>query len=376
MAVAVVSPCLPPYRGGTGALAWLDALSLRSLGHEVHVYAPTGPLPSAAGVVVHPLRAIARAGNAALVPGVVCARRHDLVVLHTPFFGGAEPLLLAQRLRGGRLVLAYHMDAIGAGARALLFRAHARLALPALLEAADRVLVTSLDYARTGDLARLVARAPERVITLPPAVDLARFCPGPAAPARVRLGLDPGRPTIALVARMDAAHAFKGVDVLLRALAHPALAAAQALLVGDGPERRAHARTARALGLGHRAVFCGELADDALPDAYRAADVCALPSLDRGEAFGLVALEALASGVPVVASDLPGVRTLVTDEVGVRVPPGSARALSGALSALLDDPARRARLGAAGRERAAEQHAPAVRLEGWRALLEALDCAT
>ncbi|HLU40167.1 MAG TPA: glycosyltransferase, partial [Planctomycetota bacterium] len=107
-----------------------------------------------------------------------------------------------------------------------------------------------------------------------------------------------------------------------------------------------------ALGLGERARFLGGLADADLPDAYRAADVVVLPSVGRGEAFGLVALEAAACARPVVASDLPGVRTVVREgATGKLVPPGDVGALAEALADLLADAARAQALGTAARTR-------------------------
>ena len=85
--------------------------------------------------------------------------------------------------------------------------------------------------------------------------------------------------------------------------------------------------------LGPRAHFLGDVPDHALPAFYRAADVVALPSVDRTEAFGLVLLEALACGTPVVASRLPGVRTLVDEgRTGYLVEPGDVAELAAKLA--------------------------------------------
>src|SRR5690606_21075079 len=88
--------------------------------------------------------------------------------------------------------------------------------------------------------------------------------------------------------------------------------------------------------------------------AYAAADVFVLPSLDRSEAFGLVLLEAMRDGVPVVASDIRGSavgHVVIDGATGLLVPPGDVSALAFAVARLGSDPALRSRLGAAGRER-------------------------
>jgi glycosyltransferase involved in cell wall biosynthesis len=89
-----------------------------------------------------------------------------------------------------------------------------------------------------------------------------------------------------------------------------------------------------------------------LPLHYALSDVVVLPSTTRGEAFGLVLLEAMASGIPVVASHLPGVRAVVDHgRNGLLVPPGDSSALAAAIADLLGDPARRVRMGHDGRRK-------------------------
>ncbi|MDR2012426.1 MAG: glycosyltransferase [Rhodanobacter sp.] len=144
---------------------------------------------------------------------------------------------------------------------------------------------------------------------------------------------------------------YKGLDVLIQAIARVADAAL--LLVGRGEcERELRARIA-AQHLESRVTMTGELDDDALESAYAAADAFVLPSLDRGEAFGLVLLEAMRARLPVIASAIPGsgVGEVVSDgETGTLVPPGDAAALAAAIERFRD-PALRARLAAAGFER-------------------------
>jgi glycosyltransferase involved in cell wall biosynthesis len=144
--------------------------------------------------------------------------------------------------------------------------------------------------------------------------------------------------------------------VLFDALHHLGGAAPRLLVVGEGDLRPRYERQAQALGLGERVRFAGRVGDDDLPRYYAASDLVVLPSVTRGEAFGVVLLEAMACGKPVVASDLPGVRVVVRTTGGGRLaPPGDATALAGAIAALGTDAGLRAALGAAGR-RAVEAH--------------------
>lgn len=144
---------------------------------------------------------------------------------------------------------------------------------------------------------------------------------------------------------------YKGFDMLIEALA--CVQDMQLLIVGDGECAADLRALVHARGLDQRVAFAGALSDDKLASAYAAADAFVLPSLDRGEAFGLVLLEAMRAGRAVVASDIPGsgVGFVVADGItGLLVPPGNAEALAAGL-ARLHDATLRTRLGASGRQR-------------------------
>ena len=175
--------------------------------------------------------------------------------------------------------------------------------------------------------------------------------------ARDLLGVPPDRFAVALVGRVSD---WKGQDVLARALAEPALASigAVGLVAGDpAPGAVVEAgrldRLATALGVEDRLVRLGFRSD--VDTVLGAADALVVPS-KRPEPLGLVALEAAAAGLPVVASDHGGVTEIVRDgETGRLVPPRDPRALAAALRALADDPASAAEMGAKGRQDVAER---------------------
>lgn len=371
---AILTPTYPPYRGGMGKVAETDAEQLAVLGFDVTVYAP-GAKPGRRGdVLVRSLAAPLRWGNGAFVPGAAAVpRRHDLTVLHYPFFGGAEPLAVARTLGvgGGKLVLTYHMDVAGTGILKPFIAAHARLCMPRIVRLADRILVTSLDYARSSLLAPLLAEEPERFRELPPAVDVRRFSPGPKSAALLtRHGIAPDARIVVFVGGLDRPHYFKGVPNLLAALATRDLADVIGVVVGDGDLRPSYEALARSLGLGKRVIFAGAASEAELADYYRLGDAFAFPSVDRSEAFGIAALEALSCGVPAVASDLPGVRTVVRNGVtGLLVPPGSASALAERLRTILADEGARRAMGDAGRHMAVTEYSEERRAERWKAII-------
>ena len=177
------------------------------------------------------------------------------------------------------------------------------------------------------------------------------FSPREQRAARGRLGIGQDERVVLFVGRIEP---FKGPDLLLRSLASiPERRDARVLLVGGAEEERSVEwlkGIAEGLGLSDRLDWRHAVPQSELPDYYAAATVCVVPS--RHETFGLAALEAMACGAPVVASNVGGLRGLVADgETGLLVPAGDASALASALSDLLGHPARARRMGAAGLER-------------------------
>ena len=145
---------------------------------------------------------------------------------------------------------------------------------------------------------------------------------------------------------------YKGLHVLLEAL--PAVRA-DLLIGGSGPEQARLQAQAAALGLANRVHFLGDIADDDLPALYHAADIFVLPAHLRAEALGVAQIEALASGLPCVSTEL-GTGTSYANrhgETGLVVPPNDPTALAQAINTLLADPDLRRSFGAAGQRRVA-----------------------
>jgi glycosyltransferase involved in cell wall biosynthesis len=225
----------------------------------------------------------------------------------------------------------------------------------AILGGARRVFVSSLDYAVHSSIGR---RPPQGLYEMPYAVDTEAFSPGRVDAAELTaLGVDPARARLLFVGAMDRDHAFKGVPELLRAFAGAGLAdRAQLVLVGDGGLRPEYAALAADLLPPGAAVFPGRVGDADLVRLYRSSAATVLPSTTKEEAFGVVLIESMACGTPVIASALPGVRGVIEDGVqGLLVPPGNVGALARALVAVVDDAGRRAAMATAARERAVER---------------------
>lgn len=334
----------PPQIGGIGHVASTEVAALQARGIEADLYAP-GSVPS-----------LWRIGNAARLDVRSVADKltsADIVHLHYPFFG-TSGIVVRWRRQGKikRLVMTLHMDATAPCFKGLLFRLHRRWLQPYQLKTADALIVSSTDYARHSSFVSYV----DRCIELPFGVDEQKFSPSTTVRSLQVAARSQNNLQLLWVGGMDRAHAFKGVDILLRAVAALPMNVICSL-VGDGDFRSHYEKLSRKLGIEGRVKFLGRVSENELPNIYRCADVFVFPSTSNAEAFGLAALEAQSSGVPVVASNLPGVRTVVVnDETGFLVPPRDPNALTVAIKKLLDDAELRRRMGEGARQRVLEQY--------------------
>ena len=137
---------------------------------------------------------------------------------------------------------------------------------------------------------------------------------------------------------------YKGFDVLIEAMQH---VAAQLILGGDGPLKAELQQQAERLGVTHKVTFTGSIKETELAAYFNACDVFCLPSVEQSEAFGLVQLEAMACGKPVVCTQLNNGVNVVNQAgvTGLAVPVRDAAALAAALNTLLNDDALRSKLG-------------------------------
>lgn len=172
-------------------------------------------------------------------------------------------------------------------------------------------------------------------------------------------GIDAGTPIVLSVGRLIER---KGIEYLLRAI--PSVVdrtLAHFVIVGEGPERHALERLARELGITDAVTFAGAVSGDRLPGYYAACEMFVHPIItDREgdvEGLGIVLLEAMAHGKPVVASGIGGVLDIVTDACGCLVPEKDPQALGGRIVEVLSDRTRSAQMGQAGRSLVAEQFA-------------------
>jgi len=217
-----------------------------------------------------------------------------------------------------------------------------------LLTRADVVIATSPNYRESSDV---LQRFAGKTTVVPYGIDLEMFRHTAALSARAReiRSRFGNRPLLVAVGRLVY---YKGFEFAIRAL--PQVPDAQLLVIGDGPLRAPLEQLARELGVGDRVHLLGEMQNHETPAYYFASDLYLLPSIARSEAFGIVQIEAMACGLPVINTELPSGVPFVSrhGESGLTVPPSDADALARAIRELLAAPETRMNMGVAGRARA------------------------
>lgn len=367
MNILHISCIAPPDHGGIGQVAFEEVRRLRARGHEATLMAPVRRAslePAEDPIGVKRLPTLLRWGNAAVLQGIErLIGEADVVHLHYPFYGTAETVVQTCIWKRKPLVMTFHMDPSAPFPLGVAFGLYRMFAQPAILRACKRILVSSRDYAEHSSLRGFLKAHPERVRELPFGVDRESF--EHAVSSRERFGIPDGTRVVGFFGVLDSAHAFKGLPVLLDAMTSLSKDV-HALIVGGGALKASYEEQAKALGIANRCHFIGRLSREDVGHALKSMDVFTFPSYGSSEAFGLVVAEALSLGVPVVASDLSGVRTVVRDhETGILVPPRDVPALTKGIRELLENETLRKEYG----ERATED---AQRRFSWDRHVDAL----
>ena len=216
---------------------------------------------------------------------------------------------------------------------------------------ADRIIAAT--PAEQTQLQFLYKANRRKITIIPPGVDTSHFYPIPAAEAREFIGVEPDTKLVLFVGRIEP---LKGLDTLIRAMSCQrtiSLGNVSLMIIGGDPDVSAQEMSSEMvriqqlcdeLSMGRMVAFLGKRAQSTLPYYYSAADVLVMPS--HYESFGLVALEAMACGTPVIASQVGGLAFLVKDgETGYHVPDQDPEALCDKLLLLLGDPHPRETMG-------------------------------
>ncbi len=362
MKIAQVVCVLPPYGGGLGAVAHYYASGLSEQGQEVAVFVPKSNynVHSQKNYQIKELLPLMKIGLGAFVPQLLWRLKNfELVHFHQPFLGAAWPIIFLKLAKGKKikLVVSYQQDLTLSGWRNFYYWLGTKTVLPLLLRLADKIIVSSFDYIGGSIINGYYLANKKKFLELPfGARD--DFAPRPKDPRLLdKYDFDLNDRIILFVGGLDSAHYFKGVDLLIEALSGIADQKVRALIVGAGDLQEKYQQEAIDRRVADRVKFAGYVSDADLPAYYNLADVFTLPSRNKAEAFGIVLVEAMASGIPLVATDLRGVRTVVEDGVnGLVARPGDAADLRQKLEHILSDDGLAKKLGRQGMVLAQEKY--------------------
>lgn len=273
------------------------------------------------------------------------ARRVDLVVHHAPF-PLSDIAITAHFPSFVGLVVFWHADVVG---RVLLKRATSPFT-EFSLRRADRVIVS---HASIASHSKVLAPYRDKISVVPYGTDVSYWGTPNAETVTHAQKISNRFPR--LVVFVGRLVGYKGLGVLLEAVKRTD---ADLVIVGKGPLQAELNAQALHLGILDRVKFVGEIPRAEIKSFLYAAHALVLPSISKAEAFGLVQMEAMAAGCPVINTSLP---TAVPDVArhgheGLTVPPNNARALADAIQSIIDSPALRTKLGAAGKERAFNEY--------------------
>lgn len=278
-------------------------------------------------------------------------------LVHTNYWLSSWVGMQLKEIQGSKQVHTYH--SLGAvkynTVDTIPLIASTRLAVEKqVLETAERIVATS---PQEKEHMRSLVSTKGNIDIIPCGTDITQFGRIDRQAARAELGIDPEAKLVLYVGRFDPR---KGIETLVRAVGESQLRGSQnlQLMIGggsrpgqsDGIERDRIENIVAELGMSDITTFPGRISQDVLPYYYAAADVCVVPS--HYEPFGLVAIEAMASRTPVVASDVGGLQfTVVSEETGLLAPPQDVAAFSNAIDRILSSSQWRDKLGEAARKR-------------------------
>jgi glycosyltransferase involved in cell wall biosynthesis len=285
----------------------------------------------------------------------------DILHYHLPFpLSDVSHLLVHPH---GRLVVWWHSEIVRPKNLAKLYRPF----LKRFLRKVDRIIVAAPQLV---DKSPFLRQFKEKCRLIPIGIDIERFQPTQRTDERIaEIRRRYKGPIILFVGRLIY---YKGVECLIQAMARLRGIDATLLVVGEGPLKGQLETLAAEKGVLDRIVFHGKATDDELLDYYHACDLFVLPSIANTEAYGIVQLEAMACGKPVISTDLPTGVPFVNQHMktGIIVPPGDSDALGKAMERLLDDRGLAAQYGEAGRRRVEREFTVDVMLKRVLALYD------
>lgn len=361
MRIAQISATFPPYMGGTGNVCYNYSLELAKLGHDVTVFTtkPKNNNWKCDNITLKRFKPLFKVGNAPFMPQLLNIKDYDIIHLHYPFFFGGEMIYLLKKLKGQNYIVSYHNNVIFSGFLGKLVNLHSTIIARRVLENAERILVPTMDFYNSS-VKDFLGLKENSVVEVPNGVDITAF-DHVKSNLRSRYEIKDDSFLILFVGALDKAHYYKGLEYLMRAFKKvlEEYKDIKLMIVGGGNLEGYYVNLAREYGINESTIFTGKISVfDELVKYYLDADIVVYPTTGSNiESFGMVLIEAMAAGKPVIASRIPGVRAVVDDNInGLLVEPKNVDDLTFKIKNLIEDKNLRDKLGRMGRKKAEEKY--------------------
>ncbi len=341
--IAQVVCVLPPSAGGIGVVAHSYSDQLTKRGYSVTTFVPCEKkYLENKSYKVEVLRPLMKIGFGAILPQLLWKLRgFDIVHLHYPFFGTALFVACAKRLRSKKqkLVISYHMDINLSGWRKFFEILVNKYVINFILNSADKIIVSSEDYVENSIIQNYYFQNIKKFIEIPFGVPR-HFLPKEKSTTLMqKYNIKPQDRVILFVGGLGPSHYFKGINYLIKSFKFIKSENVKALIVGDGGLKSDYIKLSKSLDLENKIIFSGYIKDEEKVDHFNLADIFILPSVNSSESFGIVLLEAMACGKPIIASNLKGVRSVVETGInGLLVEPKNSRDIANKIDVLLSKP--------------------------------------
>jgi glycosyltransferase involved in cell wall biosynthesis len=341
-----------PAVGGVEKYVFDLSIQLVKLGHQITVVCANEPSSDncqVQGIQVRRLPYLFKvAGTNITLSLLVRLMKEDFELVHThfPTPWSAEISLICAKLRRKPCILTYHNDVEKDGLLGFVTEFYNNFFLRFLLSQVDKILVTQSRYI---DDSRFLAKYRNKVAVITNGISEL-----PMVDQRIR-----AKTNLLFVGILDQHHRYKGLGYLIEALSLLRQDWADICLdvVGNGELIEEYQELARHLGVDEHVRFLGFVQDQKLSELYQTSTLFVLPSIDLHEGFGIVLLEAMAHGLPVITTEVVGISNEIMDHnAGVIVPPKNPAAIAAAVNILLSHPMKSQKMGMNGRTLVREKY--------------------
>jgi glycosyltransferase involved in cell wall biosynthesis len=353
--ICLVNSYYPPWIGGAETYTRNIANGLKKRGHDVTVYCSERPLAAGErfedGIRIVRMRTLFKVYGTPItvIPTSLLTEKYDIIHANfpSPYLAGFSSWIAAATNTPS--VLTWHNDLPPVTSFAgMLVKMHDKIS-GVYLGQYKRIISTTKVYARNSKILRQYS---SKVTVIQNGVDTMRFSPNVSGDSvKERFGLGQSK-IVLFVGALTTFHAYKGVDILIRAFKKvcEARSDAKLLIVGGGNLSGQYKALANELGISSNVIFAGKIEDSELPQYYAASDLTVLPSKDSSEGFGLVLMESMATGKAVIGSRVGGVVEVVREgSNGLLVEPNNVDELARAMQFLFKDDRTRILMGKYGR---------------------------